>query len=211
MSPARKIVLNKRGIDSGQRCKQRTWQLVHESNQTIAIRVITAYVCTQCPCVSSWVRLDRALVDWDVALEADELEHFGPETDRRCCKGSLVCVNQRSVPDKIDLVWLEPLSPLENLPEDEEYGSEDDHGVVGNESLSGKVAGLEGRVTVDKDDYNLEDEGDPGAVWLEITAVRKRLAVKTLRLAGLEEAEVCDTHDNVVDDTTSGDDVGEPR
>lgn len=101
------------------------------------------------------------------------------------------------------------MGPLEHLPENEEDRSEDNHGVVSDESFSSKVARLECRVAVHEDDHDLEAESDPGAVWLEITAVWQRLAVKTLHLASLVEAEVGDAHDDVVDNTSSGDDVGE--
>lgn len=40
--------------------------------------------------------------------------------------------------------------------------------------------------------------------------IRKRLAIKTLRLASVEKAEIRRRHDDVVDDSTRSDQVDQP-
>ena len=104
---------------------------------------------------------------------------------------------------------LQPLCPLEKFPEDEQDRSNADHGVVCEERLEGEFA-HEGAVTVHEYNANLEAKREPGTVGLEVTAVRKGLAVETLNLASLVECEVGAAHDDVVDDTSGGDDVDEP-
>jgi len=107
-------------------------------------------------------------------------------------------------------MWLQPLGPLKEFPEDEQDRGNANHGVVCEERLKGEVAGLEGAVTIHKDNANLEAERNPGTIWLEVTAVRERLSVEALNFASLVESKVGAAHDDVVNDTTSSDDVGEP-
>lgn len=107
-------------------------------------------------------------------------------------------------------MWLNPLGPFKHLPEDKEDGSNANHGVIGKERLDGETAWLERRVSVDENNDDLEAERKPRAVRLEISTVRKCLAVEPLRLTGLVESDVGAAHNDVVDDTSRSNDVREP-
>lgn len=159
---------------------------------------------------SCGARLDSALVNGNVSLEPDELQHLNPEADWGGGERCLVGINQGSIPDKVDLVGLEPLSLLDDLPEGEGDGSNQDHGVVGEEVSDGEVSGSESLVAIDKDNADLEAEREPSAVGLEVAAVGESLAVESLDLASLVEGKVGCAHNDEVDDTSGGDDVGEP-
>lgn len=132
------------------------------------------------------------------------------ERHRRCSEASLIGVNERSVPNKVDLAGGDEFGLVEDLPENEQDGSEDEHSVVGEERLD-REASLEGTVAINEYNGGLEGQCDVGAVRLEVSGVRESLAVQTLRLASPEEADVRDAHDDVVDKTTGSDDVCEPR
>lgn len=63
------------------------------------------------------INLNSTLVNRNVALQANKLEHLRPETNGRCDEGGLVGVNERRIPDQVDFVRLQPLAPLDELPE----------------------------------------------------------------------------------------------
>lgn len=168
------------------------------------------YLCYQKTGPGSLLSLNSTLVNGDVALQANKLKHLSPEANGWCDEGCFVCINERSIPNKVNLVGLEPLSLLEDLPEYEQDRGNANHGVVGEERLEGEVSWLKCRVSIDKNDTDLKDESDPGAVGLEVTAVWESLAIEALDLARLVESKIGTAHDDEVDDTTSSDDVGEP-
>jgi len=102
------------------------------------------------------------------------------------------------------------LSPFEDFPEGKGDGEKDEEGVVGEEWLDSECAWEESGVAVDKDDNNLKAKRDPGTVWLEVAVIRESLAIKALNFASPVEAQKRALHNDKVDDSSSGDDVGEP-
>ena len=79
--------------------------------------------------------------------------------------------------------------------------------VVCEKAFDGKLARLEIRIAVYEYDYDLEDERNPGYIWLEVAVVWQRLAIKPLSSTSLVECDVRATHEDEVDHSTSGNDI----
>lgn len=141
-------------------------------------------------------------------LEADQLDHFGPEADGRGEERGLVGVDDGTLPLQIGLQGADEPGALQKLPADEQDGRDDQHGVVGEEGLD--TGRGETRVAVEEDDGRHAAESYVAAVWLEPARVGERVAVDALRLARPVEADVRDAHDDVVDDTARGHQVDQP-
>jgi len=132
-----------------------------------------------------------------------------PEADGWRGETSLVGVDERSIPDKINLMGLDPLSLADKLPSYEQNWREKHHEVIRQKRVGSKIAGLEGGVPVDKDDNDLEAERNPCSIRLEITSIGQGCTVKSLDPARLVEGNVGAAHDDVIDETSCGDDVEE--
>ena len=145
----------------------------------------------------------------NIPLEADELRHLEPEAGGRSRQAGLVGIDEGLLVDKVGLVGLDKLGALDELPEDEEAGHEDDDGVGGEEGLD--VPGPEAGVAVEDDDDTLDHHGDVGGVGLEPALVGEGVAVDALGLAGAVEEDVGGGHDDVVDETAGSEDVDQPR
>lgn len=138
-------------------------------------------------------------------LKAEHIPRLSPEARRRLQDHHplLIRIKHRSVPDKVTLLSLDELGSLEQLPAEVKEGSDDLHGVVGEE-----VLGVEWRqrgVSIGVDNDDLQDEGDPGAVGLEVTVVGHLLAVDALHLASAVVKEEGDAHGDVVHDASARD------
>lgn len=144
-----------------------------------------------------------------LALQSNHLNHLRPETNWWVDEGLLVSIDDRTFPNQISLAGLDELGLLDNLPEDEEDWCEDQHGVVGEEALHAEAA-PEGGVSVAENDEPHPCEGDVSSVGLEPTSVWEGLAVETLLLASVVEEDVGRGHDDVVYDSTGGDQVDQP-
>lgn len=153
---------------------------------------------------------NSSLINGDVTLEANKLKHLSPEANGRSNEGSLVDVNDWSIPDKINLVRLEPFGPLEKLPEREGDRCNEHHGVIREQTLDGELARQERRVAISADYADEEGEGYDCAPGLEVSGVWEGFAVKALGLASAVESQVGDTHGDIVDETTSGHNVDQP-
>ena len=97
---------------------------------------------------------------------------------------------------------------LENLPANEQDRSYKLHGVALEERLNAPWS--ESSISVAEHDKDLDDEGDVGAVWLEVSVVRKRFSVQSLHLCSFVVEEESGWHDEVVDDTTSSGETDKP-
>ena len=139
-----------------------------------------------------------------------KLSHLSPEANRGLGEGSLVSLNLGSLPDKINLVGLEPLGLLEDLPASEEENSEDLHGVVLEENLDVEL-GSESVVSVSEDKDELGDQGDVGTVGLEVAVVGTlSLAIDTLGDTGTVVVDEGDVHDHEGDETATSDNADQP-
>jgi hypothetical protein len=139
-----------------------------------------------------------------------KLSHLSPEANRGLGEGSLVSLDLRSLPDKINLVGLEPLGLLEDLPATEEENSKDLHGVVLEENLDVEL-GSESVVSVSEDKDKLDDQGDVGTVGLEVAVVGTLgLAVDTLSDTGTVVVDEGDVHDHESDETATSDNADQP-
>lgn len=134
-----------------------------------------------------------------------------PETNITIKRGQLVVLDRWSSPDEVGFMWLDELGTFDDLPSRESDDAQEDHGIVGEERADVPSAGTEYGISIAYKDASLEAESKDRAVWLEVTAVGEFLAVDTLGLAGAIEEYVVDTHDNVINHTTGGDDVGKPE
>lgn len=162
-----------------------------------------------------------------LAPEHQRPQHLGPEAAWRINEGSFVVVNGRALPDEIDLERRQQLGALDELPAKEGDGCHQEERVVDEEIVDRE--GREARVSVAEDDHGHPSSTEPCltkkislcaerhgwleqtyGVWLEPTLVGQGVSVQGLCLAGSIEEDVGDTHDPVVDDTSSGDQVDEP-
>lgn len=133
-----------------------------------------------------------------------------PEANRRLSEGSLVRLNHRSLPNQVNLVRLDVLGPLKDLPANEEEDSEDLHGVVLEEDLNVEL-GSESVVSVDENNDELDNEGDIGTIRLEVAVVRSlSLAVDALGDTGAVIIDECDGHNHESDETATSDDADQP-
>ena len=89
---------------------------------------------------------------------------------------------------EVDVGGAEPLSALEELPEEVEDGEDGDTDVVGDEVVD--VPRAEDVEAVEKDDDGEEGEGRPRGVGLEGRLEDERVAVDALRLERGVEAHV---------------------
>lgn len=133
-----------------------------------------------------------------------------PEANVTVQRGQLVVFDGRSGPDEVGFMRLDKLGPFENLPSTERENGQKHHGIVGKERANIPPARPEYSVSIAYDDTNLEAESEYGAVGLEVTVVVELSAVDPLSLAGTVEEDVVDTDDDVVNDTTSSDNVYKP-
>ena len=124
----------------------------------------------------------------NVASDSYQVSHLSPEPDRRAVERGLICIDLGAFPDKINLVAGNNLCALEQLPEDEQNGHDDLHGVVCEEISH--APRLEGGVTIEDDNKDHPTKTNVGAVWLEAANVRKGLSVDTLSLASLVECNI---------------------
>ena len=134
-----------------------------------------------------------------VCLEHEKLAHLLPEANRRTDERLLVRIDHRPLPDEVDLVRLDKLGLLQELPENEERRNEELHGVVGEEA--GHGPGEIGGVAVVAGGDEHPAGAEVGAVGLEVAFVGEQVAVEALGLAGAVEADVGNGHDGVVDET----------
>lgn len=103
---------------------------------------------------------------------AEHLDQFAPETNGRINESCFVCINRRPLPNEIHFMRLEPLGLVDELPSDEEEGIDQDQNVVGEEIASAPAAGLaESAVAIGDNNDGLDNERDPGTVWLEVAGV----------------------------------------
>lgn len=121
----------------------------------------------------------------------------------------LVPIQEGPVPDEVDILGLDPLCALHDLPEDEQEGRHDLHGVVGEEGSHVKGRAERGPA-VGEDDDGLQDEGDPGAVGLEVAVVGHGAAVNTLGLARGVVVQEGNGHDDVVYHAAARDEGQQP-
>lgn len=142
------------------------------------------------------------------ASNADEVTHLSPETGRRSGDGVLVGIDQRALPDQVNLMGLQPLSLLDELPSEEKNGNHNLHGIVLEEELD--IKGVERGVSVEDDNEGLQGEGDVGTVGLETAVVWHGGSVDALSLASIVEADEGDGHDQVVDQTTGSHEADQP-
>lgn len=134
-----------------------------------------------------------------------------PEANIAIKRGEFVVLNGWSSPDEIGFVRLDKFSALDKLPSKESKESQEDHGIVGKERADVPSTRSEDGISIAYEDANLEAESKYRAVWLEVTAVGEFVAVDTLGFAGAIEEYVVNTHDDVVNHTAGGDDVGKPE
>ena len=66
-------------------------------------------------------------------VESNEMTHLSPESHRRMNESLLVRINDRSIPNQVRLLRLDPLSLVNELPDQEQWRNEQLHGVVGEE------------------------------------------------------------------------------
>ena len=78
--------------------------------------------------------------------------------------------------------------------------------VVCEKAFNGKVARLESRIAVYEYDYDLEDERNPGYIWLEVAVVWQHFAIEPLSSTSLVECDVRATRDEL-DHSTGGIDI----
>lgn len=154
--------------------------------------------------IHSDLRLSCSLVLL-VLLDTNNTDDLLPETGRRVLNHGalLVGVDRRTLPHKVAFLSLDDLGAVDELPAEVAEGSDDLHGVVGEEVLG--VEGSQRGVTVSVADDSVKDESDPGAVGLEPAEVRHRLAVNALDLTGTVVEEEGDVHSDVVHDTSTSD------
>ena len=124
-------------------------------------------------------------------LDAAETEHLAklpPEPNGGIKEAGFVGIDQRSLPNEINLMGLQPLGLLEQLPDQEKRGNDDLHGIVRPES--GDIPWLIGRVAIEDSDQNHPDKGSVSAERLETSKVREGATIKTLGFAGSVEADI---------------------
>lgn len=146
-----------------------------------------------------------------LAPDANHLHHLLPEAARRLAGEQvfLVPVEKGPVPDEVDVLGADPLCALQDLPEDEQARGHDLHGVVGEEGADVESRAERGPA-VGEDDDGLQDEGDPGAVGLEVAVVGHGAAVDILRLARGVVVEEGYRHHDVVDNAAARDEGQQP-
>lgn len=127
------------------------------------------------------------------------LKHLPPKPDRWIQETRLISIDERSFPDKIHLTRPDKSGAFEDLPDNEETGNNDLHGVVGPEIF--ERPGLENGVAVEDGYEEHPDERDVGAVRLEPAVVCELASVNTLDFAGAVVADEGDTDGDVVDKT----------
>lgn len=84
------------------------------------------------------------------------------------------------------------------------------HGVVSEEAIDGEVSRKEDAIFITEHDTDQKGSRNVGAIGLESSTVRQRLAVDTLCLDSSVEEDIGDRDDDVIDDLCGSDDVGEP-
>ena len=116
------------------------------------------------------IAIDAFVVASLLSLEAEQLDHLGPETNRRINESGFVSIDDGAFPGEIGLVGLHEFGALEELPPEEQDGGDDLHGVIGEEV--GDVPGQERGVAVAENHNDHPHQTDVGAVRLEPAGVR---------------------------------------
>lgn len=143
-----------------------------------------------------------------VSLETHQLNHLSPEANRGREEGGFVGIDDGALPLQISLVGTDNLGALDDLPADVQDGRDNQHGIVGEESLDARRR--EAGVAVEEDDEGHAHEADIAAIRLEPASVGERVAVDALGLACAVEEDVRDAHDDVVDDASGGHEIDQP-
>ncbi|KAI6754065.1 hypothetical protein HG530_013241 [Fusarium avenaceum] len=107
------------------------------------------------------------------------------------------------LPNNITLFSTDDLGALDQLPGKVHEGSDELHGVVGEEVLRTE-GGSEGCVSVGVHDDGVKDKGYPGTVRLEVAKVRHLLSVNALHLTSAVVEEEGDVHGDVVHNASTG-------
>lgn len=81
---------------------------------------------------------------------------------------------------------------------------------MSEEGTDVELSGHEVDVAVADNNANLKAEGEDSAPGLQVGIVRKLATVDSLSFTGSPEENVVDADDNVIDNTTRGNDVHEP-
>lgn len=118
--------------------------------------------------------------------------------------------NSRSVPNQVRFVRFDKFGAFENLPEEKENDSREDHGIVSEEGTDVKVSGHKVHVAIADNNTDLEAEGEDSAPRLEVGIVWKLATVESLGFTGAPEEYVVDTDDDIINDTTGSNNVHEP-
>lgn len=127
------------------------------------------------------------------------MTHLPPKSDRWFHECHLVGVNCGLLPYKIGVLGFDPCGLVDDLPNDEQPGNEELHGIVGEEC--GGVPRQVSRVSVDAGDSEHPGQSKVGAPGLEPASVWQLFSVETLGLTRLVKADVCYAHYDVVDQT----------
>ena len=143
-----------------------------------------------------------------VPLQPKELQHLGPETDRWGQEACLVRIDDRSFPNQIRLTGPDPSRLLDELPADEEHRRHNHHGVVAPKC--GYTPWRKAGISIREHYQNHAAQTDVGTIWLKVAVVRECSSVDALSFAGLVKGDVRCAHDDVVDDTTGGNQVDKP-
>lgn len=121
------------------------------------------------------------------------------EAGRRLGEGGLVGVDRRLLPDEVGVEGAHEARALVELPAEVEQDGDEGHGVWREEVGDAPVARDEDDVAEDALDDDHVDEGDVGAVRLQVADVGQGGAVDALRLAGAVEEDVGQGDADVVD------------
>lgn len=125
-------------------------------------------------------------------------------------EGSLVLFNLFDLTSEIDLGGRGPLCLLDQLPSNEQNGEKANHEVTEDEGRDIPLARQENCVSADEGHDRATDKAIPSEVRLTPPLERKAVAVKALGVASTLPADESHTHDGVVDQLRSSNQVDEP-
>lgn len=142
-------------------------------------------------------------------LNAYHAHHLGPEAHGRREESGLIRLHDGSLPNQISLPRPHNRRPMVQLPSKIENWGKNDHGVVNEEILH--TPRRKTGVSIAENDQGHTAQANPSAVGLAPPIIWKRPAVHSLSLTSVVEEQVRYTHDDIVNNTTRGNEVDEPR
>lgn len=153
----------------------------------------------QIVCGSSSTNIFSHVVLLGLPPASEEGPQLVAEAGRRLGEGGLVGVDLRLLPDEVGVERGNEARALDNLPAKVQQDGDEGHGVRREEVGDAPAAREEDGVAEDALDEDHVDEGDVGAVGLQVADVREGGAVEALGPAGAVEEDVRQADADVVD------------